>query len=80
MFQHDFKQIWYDFRAKTANIWGISAPNMTPVTPVEYSQKSKTNENGLEGPILTHKVDTKCFDMNLSRSGTILEAKVRIWG
>ena len=63
-----------------ANIWGISVPDMTPPTPVECRQKSKTNENGVEGPILTHKVDTKCFDMNLSRSGTILEVKVRIWG
>ena len=34
----------------------------------------------LEGPILTNKVDTKCSDVNLSRSGTILEAKVQFGG
>ena len=44
------------------------------------AKDKKTIENGLEGPILTQKVDTKCSDMNLSRSSTILEAKVQIWG
>ena len=55
-------------------IWGgKSAPNMTPVNPGGGSQELKTIRNDLEGPILTHKVDAKCFDMNLSRSGTIFE-------
>ena len=35
------------------------------------AKDKKTIENGLEGPILTQKGDTKCSDMILSRSGTL---------
>ena len=44
------------------------------------AKNKKTVKNGLEGPILTHKVDSKCSDINLSESDMILEAKIPIWG
>ena len=52
---------------------------MTPVTPWWVYQRIETIENGLNGLYLTRKVDTKCSDVNLSRSGATLEQNVQIW-